>query len=142
MSDTITGLPELAEGEYWRVQRRDYRGLLFDPYFSAPYELRICRDVEEKVLTPRKWLWITTGYDVSTKTAVRVIDKDDIRAMRKGVERDPKDSPELWYRQAHDFSLTPNAIRETAARMIESRAESSRIKSLLGDYPPKKLAEQ
>lgn len=141
----VTGLPELPEGEYWRV-----REVKFDPFEfprpMEPYELCIYKTATRETRTPRKWFGIVTGYYTGTETVEECVAKEGIKAKRPRpagdkLQANPWDSMDMLFHETYDVTLTPQAIRETAESMMAYRAGQQRIKSLLGDYPPNRLAD-
>lgn len=140
--DLTTGLPELPEGQSWRVGQRmqgmpDYRYYGFQ--FVNAYYLVI---QSERVRQYKKWFRTKTETVYVTEEA-RML-RIEVDGPAPGAVRGDDDR---WY--VYD-EITPELILEVATKMVEEREERARkeearrrkqaiSESLIGDYPPKYL---
>lgn len=161
MIENTTGLPELPEGQFWRIEKSPPSA-----YFGPSYKYQLC--IMEYVPYPliieisnpeyRWWNFApkTIRRASTNEDGVKKIECSGISHWIRDDEISGQDLQELkkaekrYYRSGLDKSsyishprssneLTSLNIRRTAERMIAGRAEKARVAGLLGDYPPKSL---
>lgn len=117
--DTETGLPELPEGQFWRVT--DYQPIFSGlTGYGAGHSVQIVEHVTSPTVQTRwRWFrWIEIEGEPETRVNV------------------------LQHRQISE-ALSEESILKTAIDLLESieeaRLAEEAIARLVGDYPPKKL---
>jgi len=150
----LTGLPELPEGQYWRVGQsggatnRLGFSLFGDP-IGAYVEIRERGTKIEEVdktfnIFGREFVHGTEEKEVETDECVfrefikrrtpfdvTVYGEDESEPI--GVRESFREN----YVQAHE--LTREDILQTVLKLLTRRDEEAKSKELLGDYPPKNL---
>lgn len=133
-----TGLPEIPEGHFWRVVDQDTHWGIY-PYVSVQMILPFTITRREK----KKFLWFKyEGAEITERNESIIIDQgiwdpnveagDDTAIVftdLEGVRR-----PAL-----HRNELTPESILAAAQKGLNTYQKRLTAKSLMGDYPPKKL---
>lgn len=131
--DETTGLPELPEGQWWRVEEEEAPGL-------AVYAKSIQVSIVERYREYRKehryrvnWFgrYVPSGLTIDLWT-------DNDRVLRTQTIYSEK--PGIWgYYPVPRNEVTHGDVLRTAKLIIESRDREIAAAALLGDYPPKKL---
>lgn len=141
--DETTGLPQLPEGQFWRVRSAHYD--------SSDLAMVVLMAKHTMRGTVRKW-W---GWNVPTTT----VDEKWLESayVREWYEKDgktaweknnvPADVPTNFNKTTrmdglsayYDISVTKETILRTAIKIIEKRAEQAEKTKFFGDYPPKSL---
>jgi hypothetical protein len=136
--DAKTGLPELPEGEIWRlIEQRSWHG-------SSFAEVQIFKIVKQE----RRRYWefgffkiphgdpyyienVTVLYRMPLWDASKPIDRDD----RFAIEAPDGKS----YLAMHTDSVTEELVKEAAEWCMVRRAVIEKADSLFGNYPPNRL---
>lgn len=140
--DETTGLPQLPEGQFWRV-----RSANSDNPNLAVVMLMATQTVHGTV---RKWWWNVPTTTVTEKwlesAYVREWYKEN-GAVAWEENNVPADVPTNFDKTTrmdglysyYDVSVTKETILRTAIKILEKRAEQAEKTKFFGDYPPKSL---
>ena len=148
----LTGLPELPEGQFWRVEGN--RSALFNMFGSETYayvtivrkrEVHSTREREYRIpLFDAVFTWGTEPYtevvedELISMAVIKTVIKPVNVYDEDGVEKIGVRDEEVEERVTID-NLTPDLILETAKRALARLNEINTSHELIGDYPPKKL---
>lgn len=140
--DETTGLPELPEGQFWRVEKAERNhGGLFVEYRMPPFQLSIYRRFKQTRKVPKEVRWlpgIVWGTRETETIEEQRMNSQSIFIMESEAPPENTEGPRNEPRR--NDRLTADAILRTAHRIMEERAERERVRNLIGDYPPKSLS--
>lgn len=140
--DPATGLPELPNGQFWRVEP-DLR--------SSSARVCVCLMDVRAPVPPKHWWNKPSGPEIYIKGRV-TIGEYFIRDGEKFFAEQQKDVPGRFRMERVfgfsyvDRSITAESILATAMEALDqiqavriAKIEEQRISELMGDYPPKVL---
>lgn len=150
--DDATGLPELPEGYFWRVEKQSVSIMEKRPdtewyatYSPSPH-IEPGREYRDAVSTVTRKAW---GLFPVTRTVVsketRIVNRSQAVVTQKTEETGEKYTVRGTIRYDNirmpdqEFKLHKDLTREDLIPLCEKALEKFDNRKLLGDYPPKKL---
>lgn len=146
--DSITGLPELPEGYFWRVEKANIRALSRDYYSFDSVDGAIVRLVYRETIVVPKGFLRPERFSIKEKSVAQGDVMMEVKRGAPGARRDSGYSDRYI-----SYDVTPESVLDAAKKVyylwqqgIERKKiedEKAAVKaSLLGDYPPKTLTQK
>lgn len=150
----LTGLPELPEGQFWRVaetQGHSWGGLslgLSNIAYVALMTKMTVTSTRPRIIHLPFGLEFVWGSESVTETTDHEILREDIvieEAYFQNVYANEDDETPIGVRETTRVTrmsgdnVTPEAIVEACEKLLLRKKELEKAHELLGDYPPKSL---